>query len=102
MTTLTKLCLITILFFLPCFLRDVVGVQVLSKSKLEKCKKTSDYGDLNCTKKIVLNIAVPSGADVAYKPEEYHVETRKCEPDADAKVKGNYKYDILFFCYIEI
>lgn len=24
--------------------------------------------------------------DVAYKPEEYHVQTRKCEPDADAKV----------------
>ncbi|KAL6180595.1 hypothetical protein ACLB2K_047256 [Fragaria x ananassa] len=62
MTTLTKLWLITILFFLPCFLRDVVGVQILSKSKLEKCEKTSDSGDLNCTKKIVLNIAVPSGA----------------------------------------
>ncbi|ONH90190.1 hypothetical protein PRUPE_8G039500 [Prunus persica] len=25
--------------------------------------------------------------DVAYKPEEYYVKTRKCEPDADAKVE---------------
>ncbi|KAM5572577.1 protein HAPLESS 2 [Rosa sericea] len=128
-----KLWLILLLFF-PCFISDVVGVQILSKSKLEKCEKTSDSGDLNCTKKIVLNMAVPSGAsggeasivaeiveveensskkmqtfrippvltvnksaayalyeltyirDVAYKPEEYYVKTRKCEPDADAKV----------------
>ncbi|PRQ17813.1 putative generative cell specific-1, HAP2-GCS1 [Rosa chinensis] len=125
---------LTILLFLPCFISDVVGVQILSKSKLDKCEKTSDSSDLNCTKKIVLNMAVPSGAsggeasivaeiveveenssnkmqtfrippvltvnksaayalyqltyirDVAYKPEEYYVKTRKCEPDADAKV----------------
>lgn len=56
-----------ILLFLTCFigfltLHDVVGVQILSKSKLEKCEKTSDSGELNCTKKIVLNMAVPSGA----------------------------------------
>ena len=24
--------------------------------------------------------------DVSYKPEEYYVKTRKCEPDASAKV----------------
>ncbi|XP_021809840.1 protein HAPLESS 2 [Prunus avium] len=127
------------LLFLLCFIgfltpHDVVAVQILSKSKLEKCEKTSDSGNLNCTKKIVLNMAVPSGAsggeasivaeiveveenssqkmqnfrippvltvnksaayalyqltyirDVAFKPEEYYVKTRKCERDADAKV----------------
>ncbi|KAL6184094.1 hypothetical protein ACLB2K_045498 [Fragaria x ananassa] len=125
----SKLWLITILLFLSCFI--VVGVQILSKSKLEKCEKTSDSGDLNCTKKIVLNMAVPSGAsggeasivaeiveveenssnkmqtfrvppvltvnksaayalyqltyirDVAYKPEEYHVQTRKLRDEND-------------------
>lgn len=39
-----------------------VGVQILSKSKLEKCEKSSDSGNLNCTKKVVLNMAVPSGS----------------------------------------
>ncbi|KAK6935339.1 Generative cell specific-1/HAP2 domain [Dillenia turbinata] len=42
------------------------GVQILSKSKLEKCEKTTtDPANLNCTKKIVVNIAVPSGANGA-------------------------------------
>ena len=27
-----------------------------------------------------------TGQDVPYKPEEYFVKTRKCEPDAGAKV----------------
>ncbi|XP_030500218.2 protein HAPLESS 2 isoform X1 [Cannabis sativa] len=110
------------------------GVQILSKSKLEKCEKNSGSDNLNCTKKIVLNMAVPSGSsggeasivaeiveveenstqkmqtlrippvltvnksaayaiyeltyirDVSYKPEEYYVKTRKCEPEASAKV----------------
>ncbi|GMY30216.1 protein HAPLESS 2 [Fagus crenata] len=114
--------------------QGVAGVQILSKSKLQKCEKTSDSGNLNCTKKIVLNMAVPSGSsggeasivaeiveveenstnkmqtlrippvltvnkstayavyqltyirDVPYKPEELYVKTRKCQPDADAKV----------------
>ncbi|XP_040987934.1 protein HAPLESS 2 [Juglans microcarpa x Juglans regia] len=114
--------------------RSVAGVQILSKSKLEKCEKSSDSENLNCTKKIVLNMAVPSGSsggeasivaevveveenstnkmqtlrippvltvnksaayamyqltyirDVPYKPQELYVKTRKCEPDADAKV----------------
>ncbi|KAG7557482.1 Generative cell specific-1/HAP2 domain [Arabidopsis suecica] len=110
---------------------EVDGIQILSKSKLEKCEKTSDSsGNLNCSTKIVLNLAVPSGSsggeasivaeivevednsssnmqtvrippvitvnksaayalydltyirDVPYKPQEYHVTTRKCEPDA--------------------
>ncbi|KAJ7944873.1 protein HAPLESS 2 [Quillaja saponaria] len=131
----------TIMFFLfvSCRFRfpsllGVTGVQILSKSKLEKCEKNSDSGNLNCTKKIVLNLAVPSGSsggeasivaeiveveenstnkmqtlrippvltvnksaayalyeltyirDVPYKPEEYYIKTRKCEPDASEKV----------------
>ncbi|XLU56550.1 hypothetical protein S245_051198, partial [Arachis hypogaea] len=104
-------------------------------SKLEKCEKNSNSGDnLNCTTKIVVNMAVPSGSsggeasivaelveveensttkmqtlrippiitvnksaafalyqlsyirDVPYKPEEYYVRTRKCEPDASSNV----------------
>ncbi|KAJ4885519.1 Protein HAPLESS 2 [Raphanus sativus] len=109
---------------------EVGGLEILSKSKLEKCEKTNDSGNLNCTTKIVLNLAVPSGSsggeasivaeivevednsstnmqtvrippvitvnksaayalydltyirDVPYKPQEFHVTTRKCEPDA--------------------
>ncbi|BBH08966.1 hapless 2, partial [Prunus dulcis] len=57
----------TTLLFLLCFIgiftpHDVVAVQILSKSKLDKCEKNSASGNLNCTKKIVLNMAVPSGA----------------------------------------
>ncbi|OVA14149.1 Generative cell specific-1 [Macleaya cordata] len=123
-------------FVFLCFLtlKCVIGVQILSKSKLEKCEKIADSDNLNCSKKIVVNMAVPSGSsggeasivaeiveveensthkmqtvrippvvtvnksaayamyeityirDVPYKPEEYFVKTRKCEPDADAKV----------------
>ncbi|XP_063943788.1 protein HAPLESS 2 isoform X2 [Daucus carota subsp. sativus] len=37
------------------------GVQILSKSKLQKCEKVSDDStNLNCTSKIVINLAVPS------------------------------------------
>ncbi|XP_042503336.1 protein HAPLESS 2 isoform X2 [Macadamia integrifolia] len=124
-----------VLFFL-CFLiiKFVIGVEILSKSKLERCEKASDSDKLNCSTKIVVNMAVPSGAsggeasivaeiveveenatqkmhtvrippvvtvnksaayamyeityirDVPYKPVEYYVKTRKCEPDADARV----------------
>ncbi|XP_035843590.1 protein HAPLESS 2-like isoform X1 [Helianthus annuus] len=111
------------------------GVQILSKSKLEKCERSSD-GPLNCTSKIVINMAVPSQAsgkeasivarvdeveeksddtiktlrdppvitvyksaayalydltyirDVPYKPEEFHVKTRKCESHAGANIVG--------------
>ncbi|KAL5552121.1 hypothetical protein UlMin_002297 [Ulmus minor] len=113
--------------------QTTLAVQILSKSKLDKCEKNSDSDNLNCTKKIVLNMAVPSGSsggeasivaeiveveenstqmqtlrippvltvnksasyalyeleyirDVSYKPEEYIVPTRKCEPDAGANV----------------
>ncbi|KAI5601557.1 hypothetical protein BDE02_01G098300 [Populus trichocarpa] len=113
----------------------VQSIEILSKSKLERCEKASDSdNDLNCTRKIVLNMAVPSGSsggeasivaeiaeveenatdlmetvrvppvitinktaayalyeltyirDVAYKPEEYYVKTRKCDRDAGENV----------------
>ncbi|KAJ0104526.1 hypothetical protein Patl1_18688 [Pistacia atlantica] len=126
--------------FFFCFLnlfcpQGVVALQILSKSKLAKCEKRSESDGLNCTTKIVLNMAVPSGSsggeasivaeiveveeenstqqmrtlrippvltvnksaayalyeltyirDVPYKPEEFYVKTRKCEPDAGANV----------------
>ncbi|KAI4372222.1 hypothetical protein MLD38_010481 [Melastoma candidum] len=110
----------------------VLPVQILSKSKLERCERTSGPNDdLECTRKIIVNLAVPSGSsggeaslvaeiveveenatskmqtlrvppvvtitktaayalydltyirDVPYKPQEFYVKTRKCEPDAD-------------------
>ncbi|KAG2312257.1 hypothetical protein Bca52824_023814 [Brassica carinata] len=111
---------------------EVGGVEILSKSKLEKCEKSNDSGNLNCSTKIVLNLAVPSGSsggeasivaeivevednsstnmqtvrippvitvnksaayalydltyirDVPYKPQEFHVTTRKLRDE-----KGN-------------
>ncbi|KAF8379435.1 hypothetical protein HHK36_028870 [Tetracentron sinense] len=135
--------IVGLIFIFLCFhLECVFGVQILSKSKLDKCEKVSDSDKLNCRKKIVLNMAVPSEScgkeidalsggeasivaeiveveenstnkmqtlripplitvnksaayalyeityirDVPYKPMEYFVKTRKCEPDAGAKV----------------
>ncbi|MED6119173.1 Transcriptional activator [Stylosanthes scabra] len=41
----------------------VATVQIISKSNLEKCEKNSHSdGNLNCTTKIVVNMAVPSGS----------------------------------------
>ncbi|RVW16347.1 putative NOT transcription complex subunit VIP2 [Vitis vinifera] len=128
------LALIITIIFLSINGGSVYGVQILSKSKLEKCEKVSESDNLNCTKKIILDMAVPSGSsggeasivaevveveensthkmqtlrvpptitvnksaayavyeityirDVPYKPQEYFVKTRKCEPDASAKV----------------
>ncbi|KAL2551005.1 Protein HAPLESS 2 [Forsythia ovata] len=107
--------------------------QILSKSKLQKCEKVADSQELNCTSKIILNVAVPSESsgreasmvaeiveaeenstnmrtlrvppvitiiksaayalyeltyirDVAYKPQEFYVQTRKCEPEAGADI----------------
>ncbi|KAK8950862.1 Protein HAPLESS 2 [Platanthera zijinensis] len=110
------------------------AIEILSKSKLERCVKTSDSDNMSCEKKVVINIVVPSGSsggeasivselveveendtqkmqtirvppiitinksaayalydlsylrDVAYKPEEFYVQTRKCEPDASSRV----------------
>ncbi|RYR10714.1 protein HAPLESS 2 [Arachis ipaensis] len=129
--------IVIIFFFVSSFLslHMAAAVQIISKSKLEKCEKNSNSGDnLNCTTKIVVNMAVPSGSsggeasivaelveveensttkmqtlrippiitvnksaafalyqlsyirDVPYKPEEYYVRTRKCEPDASSNV----------------
>ncbi|KAL5098895.1 hypothetical protein RYX36_003222 [Vicia faba] len=126
---------VTIIFLVYFFLTlHVAGVQIISKSKLEKCEKNSNSDDLNCTTKMVVSMAVPSGSsggeasivaelveveensstkmqtlrippvitinktvayavyeltyirDVPYKPEEYYVQTRKCEPDAGANI----------------
>jgi len=55
------------IFILSCFLTlRATGVQIISKSKLEKCEKNSNSDNLNCTTKIVVNMAVPSGS-VNYK-----------------------------------
>ncbi|WVZ65626.1 hypothetical protein U9M48_014956 [Paspalum notatum var. saurae] len=109
------------------------GVEILAKSRVESCVEDSGaVGHLSCHKKLVVDMAVPSGTsggeaslvvreveendtqtgtirgdppvitvsksdefalygltyltDVAYKPEEQFVKTRKCEPDADADV----------------
>ncbi|KAI3501232.1 hypothetical protein L1887_29096 [Cichorium endivia] len=53
------------------------GVQLLSKSKLEKCEKVSDNAPLNCVKKVVLNMAVPSessGREASIVAEVVEVE----------------------------
>ncbi|KAG0491554.1 hypothetical protein HPP92_004952 [Vanilla planifolia] len=111
-----------------------MAVEILSKSKLERCAKTSESGDLSCEKKVVINMVVPSGStggeasivaelveveendtqkmqairvppiitinksaayalyelsylrDVAFKPEEFYIKTRKCEPDASSRI----------------
>ncbi|EPS72015.1 hypothetical protein M569_02742, partial [Genlisea aurea] len=110
------------------------GLQILAKSKLEKCQRGSESDALNCTSKIVLDLSVPSETsgreasmvaeiveaeenstnhrqtlrappiitvnksaayalyeltylrDVAYKPQELYVQTRKCEPDGGPRV----------------
>ncbi|XP_071723546.1 LOW QUALITY PROTEIN: protein HAPLESS 2-like [Rutidosis leptorrhynchoides] len=110
-------------------------VEILSKSKLERCEQRSlNPGELNCSAKIALNLAVPSGSsggeasivaeiveveenstnnmqtlrippivtvsnsaayavydltyirDVPFKPQEFSVKTRKCEPDASGDI----------------
>jgi len=54
---------------------EVDGIQILSKSKLEKCEKTSDSGNLNCSTKIVLNLAVPSGSVRFFFFSKTHIYT---------------------------
>ncbi|MCD7447594.1 Transcriptional activator [Datura stramonium] len=126
--------LVLVLFTLFLLLQYASAVQILSKSKLQKCEKVSDSNSLNCTNKIIIDLAVPSESsgneaslvaeiveveensssnmrtlrvppvvtinksaayalyeltyirDVAYKPQELYVNTRKCEPDAGADV----------------
>lgn len=62
--------LLLLLLLLPSiFLKPfiVTCVEILSKSKLESCVKTSESGNMHCDKKIVVNLAVPSGS-VLYLP----------------------------------
>lgn len=53
-----SLILITIISF--SIFNYAFATQILSKSKLEKCEKVSDSQGLNCTSKIILDLAVPS------------------------------------------
>ncbi|XP_009782609.1 protein HAPLESS 2-like isoform X1 [Nicotiana tabacum] len=124
--------LVLLILFTLFLLQYASAVQILSKSKLQKCEKVSDSNRLNCTNKIIIDLAVPSESsgneaslvaeivevednsstnmrtlrvppvvtinksaayalyeltyirDVAYKPQEFYVNTRKCEPDAGA------------------
>ncbi|XP_076953295.1 protein HAPLESS 2-like [Bidens hawaiensis] len=129
--------LLLFISFILSNLNIITAVQILSKSKLEKCEKHSSNSPLNCSSKIVIDMAVPSDAsgkessfvakvdeveeksgdnikklrnppvitvsksaayalysltyirDVPYKPEEWHVRTRKCESHAGSNIVGN-------------
>lgn len=53
--------LVPIIITLFSLSQDVSALQILSKSKIQKCEKVSDSKDpLNCTSKIILDLAVPS------------------------------------------
>lgn len=59
LSPLPRLCLLVL------FLRqeDFAGaLEILSKSRLERCVKVSDSDKLDCNKKVVVNVAVPSGS----------------------------------------
>nr|GLL36018.1 protein HAPLESS 2 isoform X3 [Ipomoea trifida] len=125
---------LTIFFAFYLSMQSVYSIQIISKSKLQKCEKASDSNQqLNCTNKIVIDLAVPSESsgneasmvaeiveveedatnmrtlrsppvitvqksaayalyeltyirDVAYKPEELYVKTRKCKRNAGSNV----------------
>ncbi|KAF9607347.1 hypothetical protein IFM89_033935, partial [Coptis chinensis] len=56
--------IITSLIFVLCLLSlsdHVNAVHILSKSKLEKCEKFSESEPFNCSNKILVNMAVPTG-----------------------------------------
>ncbi|RWR84966.1 Generative cell specific-1 [Cinnamomum micranthum f. kanehirae] len=52
--------LLLLFIFLLVFPKQGIGLEILSKSKIEKCEKLSDSNNLDCKQKIVLNMAVPS------------------------------------------
>ncbi|KAG0493562.1 hypothetical protein HPP92_004556 [Vanilla planifolia] len=129
-----RLQFLLLLVLLMRFPPHLTAVEILSKSKLERCAKTSESGDISCEKKVVINMVVPSGStggeasivaelveveendtqkmqairvppiitinksaayalyelsylrDVAFKPEEFYIKTRKCEPDASSRI----------------
>ncbi|CAN6484930.1 unnamed protein product [Victoria cruziana] len=126
------LLLLCLLFLFPV---QLTALQILAKSKIERCDRSSAQ-DLQCNEKLVIDVAVPSDSsgreasivaevvetentsngkaqtikespvitikksavyavyeisyvrDVAYKPEELYVHTRKCEPEAGPNVVG--------------
>ncbi|KAG6474734.1 protein HAPLESS 2-like [Zingiber officinale] len=49
-------------FLVIVFTPAAVALEVLSKSKLQSCARDSESDNLDCAKKIVLNLAVPSGS----------------------------------------
>lgn len=52
---------LTIFFAFYLSMQSVYSIQIISKSKLQKCEKASDSNQqLNCTNKIVIDLAVPS------------------------------------------
>ncbi|KAL8226166.1 hypothetical protein R6Q57_018723 [Mikania cordata] len=61
-------------------------VKILSKSKLEKCERSGANAPLNCTKKIVIDMAVPSeasGKEASIVAEVSEVE----EKSSDSSIK---------------
>ncbi|KAK3140120.1 hypothetical protein QOZ80_5AG0396260 [Eleusine coracana subsp. coracana] len=120
------------------------GLEILSKSSIEKCGRDSGADGLSCDRKLVLDMAVPTGSsgreaslvaqvvasdqndtkgkrvirdppiitinksdvyalhaltylqDVAYKPEEYFVETHKFDKLFKAKGKPNTAHCVRF------
>ncbi|KAH1075098.1 hypothetical protein J1N35_027426 [Gossypium stocksii] len=99
---------------------DVVSIQILSKSKLEKCVKSTDsHHELNCTIKIVINMAVPSGSssdDASIVAEIVEAEenstnkmqtlrippvltTHKCQPDVGVNVLKICERQVTLFIF---
>ncbi|KAG9449888.1 hypothetical protein H6P81_009853 [Aristolochia fimbriata] len=69
------------------------GVEILLKSKIEKCEKHSDLDRLDCKQKIVVNLAVPSrssGGESSIAAELVENRGECNSPDADNKNTPNY------------
>lgn len=63
LTLLLLIMMMMIMMMIP----SISGAQILSKSKLQKCEKVSeDSSSLNCTSKIVIDMAVPSESVSAF------------------------------------
>jgi hypothetical protein len=59
----TAPCAALLLLLLAAIFAPAGGVEILSKSRLERCARDSGAGaNLACDRKIVLNLAVPSGS----------------------------------------
>lgn len=70
--TATRKCLRPPVLYLFCLVlltgdgSSTEGVEILSKSRLESCVKASDSDHLDCSKKVVVDLAVPSGTVRSY------------------------------------